>query len=194
MSKNIKSERIVIISVSPGTGKTSIIHVLAENSTYDRAVHIHVDDFWQCICKGYIHPWLDNSGDQNKIVVESVAASTKRFSKNGYAVFVDGTVGPWFLRPWIKMAKNGADVRYILLRPDEETTVLRAAARRQREFFPLDTENIRDLWNSFSNLGKYESHVVDTTGQTVEESAAIIQKMLDEGNFCIVGHDDLGVP
>ena len=180
------SKRIVIISGSPGTGKTSISQILAENSVYDRAVNIRVDDFWQYICKGYIHPWLSNSGDQNETVVESVAESAKRFSKDGYDVFVDGAIRPWFLKPWIRMAKNGFDVRYILLRPNEDTTVIRATIRQQNEYFPLNVKIIKDLWDSFNNLGKYESHVVDTTGQTLEESAAIIQKMLFENNFRII--------
>lgn len=37
--------RIVIVSGACGTGKTSIARLLAKNSTYDYAVHIHTDDF-----------------------------------------------------------------------------------------------------------------------------------------------------
>ena len=172
------SARIVIISGSPGTGKTSTSKMLAEKSLYDRAVHLQIDDFWQCIRKGYIHPWLSNSGEQNETVIEAVAASASNFSKGGYEVFVDGVLGPWFLKPWSKIAKNGIDVRYIILRPAEDSTVLRAAKRQQREQFPLDTEIIRNVWNSFNNLGEYESHVLDTTGQTIVESTAIIQNKL----------------
>jgi cytidylate kinase len=178
--------RIVIISGSPGTGKTTISRMLAENSIYDKAVHIEVDDFWQCIRKGYINPWLNNSGEQNETVVESVAVSAKRYSKSGYEVWVAGTIGPWFLKPWIRMAENGIDVRYIVLRPNKETTVIRATERQQREFFPLNAEIIENLWISFTNLGKYESHVLDTTGQTIDESVMAIQKMLLENNFRIV--------
>jgi len=178
--------RIVIISGSPGTGKTSISQILVENTEYDRAVLIHVDDFWQCIRKGYIHPWLNNSGEQNETVMEAVAASAKKFSESGYEVIVEGAIGPWFTESWIKIAKNGVDVRYILLRPDKDTAVFRATTRQQRESFPLSVEVIKDLWDSFNNLGKYESHAVDTTGQTIEESAAIIQKMLSENNFRII--------
>lgn len=32
-------------------------------------------------------------------MIEAVAASAERFSAGGYEVFVDGTIGPWFLEP-----------------------------------------------------------------------------------------------
>jgi cytidylate kinase len=180
------SARIVVISGAPGTGKTSVSRILAENSTYDRAVHIHTDDFYQYIRKGYITPWLDGSGDQNNTMIEAAAASAKRFSAGGYEVFVDGVIGPWFLKPWIQISEEGIDVRYIVLRPSEQTTVLRVNNREQNEYFPLSDEVVKNLWRSFTDLGKYESHVLDTTAQTVDESAAHIQKMLLEENFRLV--------
>jgi len=179
------SARIIIISGSPGAGKTTIARILAENSIFEKAVHIELDDFWQYIRKGYIHPWEDNSGDQNETVVEAVAASAKRYSEGGYEVFVAGTIGPWFIDPWIKIAKNNVDVRYVVLRPNEETTVSRVAGRTQRDSFPLNIEIVKNLWSSFADLGIYESHTVDTTSQTIEESAAVIQKMLAENAFRI---------
>lgn len=175
--------RIVILSGSPGTGKSTIARMLAEESSSDKAVHIEVDDFWQSIRKGYIHPWMDGSGDQNETVAEAVAAGARAYSRGRYEVFASGTIGPWFLRPWMDIAKEGVDVRYIILRPDEETTVMRAMARQQREFFPLSAEAIRDVWRSFTDMGQYESHVLDTTDQSIQESAANIKGLLSENRF-----------
>ena len=178
--------RIVIISGLPGTGKTSVSRMLAEKSLRERAVHIQADGYWQSIHKGYIHPWLSDSGQQNDTVIKAVCASAKVFAKGGYEVFVDGVIGPWFLKPWVKLAKKGMDVRYIILRTDEATTVLRAAERQQREPFPLTCDVISSLWSSFSDLGKYESHVLDTTKQTIEESAFAIQNGLIGSNYRII--------
>ena len=184
MNKNETTfSRIVILSGSPGTGKSTIAQMLAEESVYDKAVHIEVDDFWQSIRKGYIHPWMDGSGDQNQTVAEAVAAGARVYSQGGYEVFAAGTIGPWFLEPWMDIAKAGADVRYIVLRPDEETTVMRATTRQQREFFPLDVGAIRDVWKSFTNMGRYESFVLDTTGQSIEESVTLIKRSLSENRF-----------
>lgn len=178
--------RIVIVSGACGTGKTSIARLLAKNSTYAYAVHIHTDDFYQYIRKGYITPWLDSSGDQNETVIDAVVASTKRFSEGGYEVFVDGVIGPWFLQPWIKLAEEGFDIRYIVLRPDEETTISRALERTQRDYFPLNRDDIKNVWNSLSDLDKYESNVVDTTAQTIDESMVYIQKMLQANAFRVL--------
>ena len=179
----IAASRIVMLSGSPGTGKSTISQMLATNAASDKSVHIEVDDFWQSICKGYIHPWLDDSGNQNETVVEAVVASVKSFSAGGYEVFVAGTIGPWFLEPWMEIAKTGIDVRYIVLRPDQETTIKRATHRPQREFFPLNTDAVKNVWDSFTNLGRYEAHVLDTTGQSASESVAIVNAMLLEHKF-----------
>ena len=182
----MKPIRIVILSGSPGTGKTTIARILAENSAYEKAVHIEVDDFWQFIRKGYIVPWLDDSVNQNDTVMDAVAASAQIYSESGYEVFVAGTIGPWFVELWLEMAQKGIDVRYIILRPSEDATILRATERVQREIFPLNAEIVKDVRSSFTALGIYESNVVDTTSQTVEESVAFIQNLLDNGYFRIV--------
>lgn len=177
--------RIVMVSGAPGTGKTSISRILAAESACERAVHMHSDDFYEYICKGYISPWMDGAGDQNETMVASVAAAAREFSAGGYEVFVDGTIGPWFLPPWIRIADSGVDVRYIVLRPSEGITVLRAMERVQREFFPLTPEAVGEIWRSLADLGPYEPHAVDTSGQTVAESAARLRAMLEEGEFRI---------
>lgn len=68
-----------------------------------------------------------------------------RFSEGGYEVYVDGVIGPWFLERWIMLAEEGLDIRYIILRPDEETTILRAFERTQRDCFPLNREDLKNI-------------------------------------------------
>ena len=70
-SEDRMAARIVIISGACGTGKSSSSRLLAEKSPYDCAVHIHSDDFYQYIRKGYIAPWLEGSGKQNEVIKNS---------------------------------------------------------------------------------------------------------------------------
>ncbi|MBD5138089.1 MAG: AAA family ATPase [Ruminococcus sp.] len=177
--------KIVIVSGACGTGKSTVSRLLAENSHCQYTVHMHTDDFYGYIRKGYIDPWKDESGDQNEVVINAVTACAKQFLAGDYEVYVDGVIGPWFLEQWLKLADEGYDIRYIVLRPDEESTVFRAANREQREEFPLDEEAVRKMWHMFAELGEYEANAVDTANQTVSESAALIQKLLSEGKFRI---------
>ncbi len=176
--------KVVLISGACGTGKSTVSRFLAENSPCGFSVHMHTDDFYQYIRKGYTDPWLDESGDQNETVVEVAAASAARFAAGGYEVYVDGVIGPWFLKPWLNLAQK-FDVRYIVLRPDEQCTIQRAAEREQRAEFPLDSGAVQKMWQMFTNLGEYEANTIDTTGQAIEESVDFIQKRLREGDFSI---------
>jgi cytidylate kinase len=104
--------RIVIISGSPGSGKSTITQILAENSPYEKTVHIHTDDFYKYICKGYIEPWQNGAGEQNATVLETIALCAKSFADGGYEVFVDGVIGPWFINPWVKLARDNSSISY----------------------------------------------------------------------------------
>ena len=96
--------KIIIISGATGTGKTSTAGILTENAPSRLAVHLHTDDFYQYIKRGYIAPWLEEAGDQNETVAEVIAASARSYAEGGYEVYVDGVIGPWFLKPWQNMA------------------------------------------------------------------------------------------
>ena len=54
MEKRLQMEkgRIVIITGSPGTGKTTAASVIAKESSLSRSVHIHNDDFYHYLSKG----------------------------------------------------------------------------------------------------------------------------------------------
>ena len=181
----MKSKRIVIISGSPGSGKSSVSLRLAENSAYKNVIRMHTDDFYSYICKGYIAPWLPEASEQNTVIIESFAASVARLASGGYEVFVDGVLGPWFLKPWLTLAQNGFDVRYIILRPSEETTILRGTAR-DKNVALTDVDAVKHMWQCFSDLGVYEPHVIDTTHQSIDETARSIQKLLDENAMRII--------
>jgi len=174
-----RDKRIVIISGPPGSGKSSVSKKLAEESMCDRAVHMHTDDFYRYIRKGYISPWLSEAHEQNTVTIEAFAASVKEFATGGYEVIVDGVLGPWFLDPWIGLVQSGFDVRYIILRPDEQTTISRAV-NREDDTALTDVEAVKHMWQAFSDLGAYESHIIDTTHQDINETVALLQKLLAE--------------
>ena len=43
--------RIIVITGSPGTGKTTTASIVAKESNMDKSVHMHTDDFFHYLSK-----------------------------------------------------------------------------------------------------------------------------------------------
>ena len=86
--------RIIVITGSPGTGKTTTASIVAKESNMDKSVHMHTDDFFHYLSKGAIPPHLPESNEQNLVVIEAFLEAAKRYARGGYDVIVDGIVGP----------------------------------------------------------------------------------------------------
>ena len=176
------SGRIVILSGPPGAGKSTIARRLAEGAPGPLAVHMHTDDFYAYIRKGYVEPWKPESRAQNTAVMNGLAAAAAAFAVGGYEVLVDGIVGPWFFDPWKAEARaKGLDLRFVVLRPDEASTVARAVAR---EGHPMrDADVVRFMWKQFADMGELEAHAVDSTDEAPEATAAALRARLGAGEF-----------
>ena len=172
---------ILILSGPPGAGKTTVARRLAETS--DRlAVHLHTDDYYNAIRRGFILPWLAESSAQNVTVSNAIAAAACAYATGGYAVMLDGVVGPWFLDLYREAAaKAGAPLSYVVLRPDHATAVARA---RDRETDPL-ADYPTGLLEAFAYLGGLEKHVIDTTGMPVEAVVERVRAGVAEGRFLL---------
>lgn len=177
--------RIVIVSGPPGAGKSTIARRLAENAAGSLACHLHTDDFYAYIRRGYVEPWEPQARAQNATVMTALALAAVSYAEGGYDVFVDGIVGPWFLDPWTAQARgHGRDLRFIVLRPEEGATVARALARERHPM--RDAAVVRFMWKQFADLGPLEPHAVDTTDESPEATAAALRARLDEGAFRLV--------
>jgi predicted kinase len=186
------SARIVIISGPPGAGKSTIARALAEGSAQARAAHLHTDDFYAYIRKGFVAPWLPESQDQNIVVMKALARTAATYAQGGYEVLVDGVVGPWFFDPWLAAAhEHDIDLRYILLMPDEASTIARAVARQAPRAM-TDPEVVRSMWRHFQTFASPLGNVLDTTGQGTDETVAQVRDGLDAGRFAL--HDPPAAP
>ncbi|MEH6304291.1 AAA family ATPase [Olivibacter sp. CPCC 100613] len=175
----MKQGRIIIITGSPGTGKSTTASIVAKESTLSKSVHMHTDDFYHYIRKGAIAPFLPESQEQNFIVIEAFLEAAKRFARGGFDVIVDGIVGPWFLAPWLKAVQDNYEVHYIVLRATKEETLKRATSRPKLDE-EANTELVEKMWEQFNNLGPYESNIIDITNQSIEQSVFSIKATIEE--------------
>lgn len=167
--------RIIVITGSPGTGKTTTASIVAKESDMDKSVHMHTDDFFHYLSKGTIPPHLPESNEQNLVVIEAFLEAAKRYARGGYDVIVDGIVGPWFLEPWKALAQEDYEVHYIVLRASKKETMKRAVERSKLDR-KTNIELVETMWEQFSSLGVYESNVIDTTTFTIKDTVSAIKE------------------
>ncbi len=171
--------RIVLITGSPGTGKTTTASIVAKESSLTKSVHMHTDDFYHYLSKGAIPPYLRGSQEQNLIVIEAFLEAAKRYVRGGYDVIVDGIVGPWFIEPWLKIVQDDYEVHYIILRADKEETMKRAIERSKLDR-ETNIEIVETMWKQFHRLDRYEFNVIDTTDCSVEETVSMIKEKIEK--------------
>ena len=199
--------RIIVITGSPGTGKTTTASAVAKESDLEKSVHMHTDDFYHYLSKGAIPPHLPESNEQNLVVIEAFLEAAKRYVRGGYDVIVDGIVGPWFLEPWLNIVQEHYDVRggydvivdgivgpwflepwlnivqehyevhYIVLRASKEETMKRAIERSKLDR-ETNVELVETMWKQFSNLGIYELNVIDTTAHSIKDTVSAVKEKI----------------
>jgi predicted kinase len=174
---------VLIVTGPAGVGKSTAAEILTERSA--RGVHLESDLFFRFIRSGYVEPWKPESHEQNRTVMRIVAQTAVGYAAAGYSTIVDGIVIPgWFLEP-LRDALHGAGhpVAYAVLRAPLSVCKARAQARGRE---PLgDPEVIERLWRDFADLGDLEPHAVEVGERSPEESADLLERLLEEGALTV---------
>lgn len=129
------------------------------------------------LSKGAILPYLPESNEQNLIVIETFLEAAKRLVQGGYDVIVDDIIDPWFLKPWIAIAKEEYEVHYIILRAGKEETMERAVGRSKLDR-KTNKELVESMWDQFNNVGAYEQNVVGTTYLSTRDTVSAVKKKI----------------
>lgn len=168
---------ILLVAGPPGAGKSTVAALLAAES--ELSVHLHTDDFYAWIAKGYVEPWRAESYEQNVLIFSVAAGAAERFAEGGYDVVVDGVLGMWGLDPWRAL---GRPVSYALLLPEPPVARQRAVDRGEHPLKDLDV--VEQMHAAFvAHLEGYERHVVDSTALDPAATAAEVRRRLEAGDL-----------
>ncbi|WP_348622556.1 hypothetical protein [Paenibacillus polymyxa] len=75
--------------------------------------------------------------------------------------------------------RNNYEVHYIILRATKEVTMKRAINRSKLDE-DANIELVEKMWEQFNNLDHYESNIIDTTNQSIEQSVSTIKAVIEK--------------
>ena len=170
---------IVILTGSPGTGKTTVAARLAKAKP--RGLHIPSDVFYTFPAHP-ISPYRPAALEQNTDIVAVAARTAAAFAGRGYHVILDGIFVPGFLPVMAReLQPTGLAVHYVVLRAPLEIALRRVQDRIGHE----KDHVVRLMHAAFSDLGLYPAHAVDTGTRDADAVAAELGRSLDRGEFVL---------
>ena len=99
---------------------------------------------------------------------------------SGYAVFLDGVIGPW-MWPLLQPSLAALDTRYVVLEAPEAEGLDRVRARQGAGLSPV----VHHMHRQFAESDLLSDHLVPTAGRDPSEIEADVSRMLEAGLFVV---------
>jgi cytidylate kinase len=159
---------VALLTGPPGAGKTTVAEHVAR--LVSPSVVLAGDTFFRSLRSGRIPPWEPAANAQNTTLVTALGAAAAACAGGGFAVVVEGIVGPWMLEPF--QLACPIPLHYVVLRPSAAVAMARATGRSGEEL--VDPVPIAAMYDAFADLGEHEADVVDSSDLSVEATAAAV--------------------
>jgi hypothetical protein len=178
---------IFLIAGSPGVGKTTIGRALAGKFTI--GMHIPVDTIREMVVSGLRQPnpqWGEGLIEQLEAARASVCAMALRYRSVGFAITIDDFWDPYSLLAEYQELLATPQAHKILLYPSQETAMARNVGRfgpgEKADYFAVGIRiAYDDLRTAADKLKAQGWIVVDSTGQSVEETVSEILERTGSG-------------
>lgn len=162
---------IAAITGPTGVGKSTVSQELSKR--LPRAVNIDVDSLKHFIVSDFRYEDGEKGLDQWHLLGKNIGMLASNFHNEGYNVIING-----YLRQtsWQEIANHVYLSHKILLMPDVATVYERD--ERRDETTKMGSEAVKDHYNFFSTDNYAGFERVDSTNQTVDETASKVFDML----------------
>ncbi|MDJ0785989.1 MAG: AAA family ATPase [Myxococcota bacterium] len=169
--------KVVLVSGCPGCGKTSLSAVLAKREAL--GFHLVSDHYYEFVAHK-IDPTKPESRAQNEAIMRALAASSAELARSGYAVFLDGVIGPWMLpeyRPFLAELPT----HYVVLEAPEPDALRRVRERDGPGLSPI----VRHMHRQFADLGPFAGHAVASPEGALDAVADEVATRLAAGELAL---------
>jgi hypothetical protein len=186
-SAGLPSGRLLLLTGSPGSGKTTIAPLVADQAPLSACLDL--DWFFAKLRRGALEPWRPEAHQQNRVVLSAAASAVATFSAGGYFTVAEGILFPDMVDLFIAACEPlGIELHYAVLRAPLPLVRSRALARTvepEHAGALADEAVIEDLWNQFERHGVPERHFVDAGdgAGSPEAIAGAIYRRWSRGEF-----------